>query len=345
MIVPQGWQSLPGGYVPPQQAGMPAAQVPQQGQPQQFAQAPQASPVAWQPAGQPGAPFEGQVPYLPPQQVRQQQPMAQPGQPMTVQQMQQQGMVPQQQWAPPAQPQLGAGTRLEGPGIPQELQGKTFGEAMQIYNGMRNVVLQQTAAPQGQPQVTQGQPQQPQGIQQPQNQQGQPAAWDWRAPEAGIARVVNEQLQPVIQAMQPIIQQSQQSAVQAARNQVAQEIGPAVFAQLEPHIIQRLQGATPQGLQTAALWRTAAESVIGGLALQQGRQQPQAQQPQTAQPQMAAAGWQPTPNLNGFFTEQPNVGVAPGSSQTLTPQQAWAAQAMGMDPATYMAWGAGGQRR
>ena len=340
MTAPAGWQQLPGGYTPnPAQQGQPQQQQGQpQGQPQQVqqqvAQAPQ-----WSPPGQVGAPFEGTPPYYPPapqqpmQQFTRPQPVVQPGQPMTVPQMQQQ-----------FQPQsTDMNARLTGPGVPPEIQGRTLGEAIAIYNGMRNVVLQTVPGPQ-QP----AQPMQAPPAASPVAGQPQPAqtGWDWRNPEAGIARVMDERIQQTIMpALQPLLQQNSFQAVQAARNAAAAEIGP-VFAHLEPMILQRLQGANPQTLQNPQMWRTAAESVIGNLSLAHARTQGQPQQPLTGQPMMQSQQvGQPTPNLNGFFTEQPTVGGAPGGGNQLTAQQQWAAQAMGMDPATYSSWSSGGIRR
>ncbi len=336
MTAPAGWVQLPGGYQPnpvPQQVPQQQQGAPQQMQPQQ--QPPIQQPqTQWAPPGPIGAPHEGSPPYYPPVPPQlnpafrqQQQPQFAPQQPRFAPQPPQ----PQQQ-APHA---VDANTRLQGPNIPAELQGRTLAEAMQVYNGMRNVVLQSIPGP-GAPPV-----QAPAAPVAPVQGQPQQQSFDWRNPEDSFRRVVQGEIQS---ALAPVLQSTQQQSIQAARNAAAAQIGPA-FVQLESQIMQRLQGADPRALATPQLWITAAESVLGNQLMQFARQQPQNGQPQTMQPQTQPQLQQPAPNLNGFFTEQPTVGVAPGGGMQLSAQQQWAAQQMGMDPSTYAAWSAGGPRR
>src|ERR1019366_883106 len=167
--------------------------------------------------GPPGAPVEG---YAPPQ------PPAAPGQG---------GATP---LASPAAAFIGQdmNARLDGPNIPQELRGKTLGEAIQTYAGMRNVVLQAIPGPGAQP---------PQGIQQPPPVAAQAPGWDWKDPRAGIheevRRVINETVMP---ARQPMIQANAINGIQQARNPIAAEI-PG-FVGIEAQVMEKLRGADPQ---------------------------------------------------------------------------------------------------
>lgn len=325
-----GWVQMGGGYVPNPQ-GAPQPQQQQQGAPQQqFApQAPQQVPMQWVPPGPQGSPMEGSAPIYPnvPQQY---QPALPPMVRFGAQLPLPQAQIPQQQqFTPPAGADLN--TRLTGPNIPQELQGRTLAEAMQIYNGMRNVVLETTTRPQ----------QPAPASQQPAPVAGQPAGFDWRNPEASFKRVVEGVID---ERMRPVLQSNQQQSIEQARRTASLEFGQA-WTQLEPQIHARLAGASPEALANPAIWKTAAEAVLGADVLRFARQGGR-QAPQTGQPMMQPQTMQqPAPNLSGFYTEQPNVGVSPGGGVQLTPTQAWAAQAMGMDQATYAAWAGNGPRR
>lgn len=286
-------------------------------------------------------------------QQQQQQPMRQPTpQEIMSGQMQQvpQQQVPQQQMVQPQQQINPAdlNARLVGQNIPAELQGRSVGELIGIANGLRQVHLQTLQGQQSQPQVQTQQPQMQQ--QQPQvQQQGTAQQFDWRNPHTAIGEVVRNELQGVkqefAQMMAPVIQAQNVNSAQQARNAAASQV-PG-FAQIEPLVLQRLQGVNPQALLNPSTWETAAKVVLGELAMQQLQQgqQPQQQRPygvfaqQTVQP-----GQNPLPNMNTFFSEQPMQGGPVNGSIQLTPLQAGAAAAMGMSPADYIAWG-GGVRR
>lgn len=344
MTQPNGYVQMPGGYTPNPPVGTPGypqqqapTQPQQQGVPQgMMQQAPQAQLPQWGQQTQGGAPQEGFGPPSFPAPFRMPQPFQ--GQPQ-FQQQPQQGQ-PQQQQPSPQQPNLDPNTRLTGAGIPTELQGKTIAEALQIYGGMRNVMLQQTTPRQQAP--AQPSTQQPQGA-----PTQDPGGWDWRNPQAGIARVVQEQLAPVVASLQPVVMQSNLQQVNAARNVVAAQIPN--FASIEPQVLERLRGADPQQLMNPDMWRVAAESVVGQMALQgrlpaapqQTQQQTQRFNPWLQPAQNVQPGQQPMPNLNGFFSEQPNSGAPNAAPQQLTPTQQWAAQQMGMAPDLYAAWAAG----
>lgn len=321
MTVPtqSGWQHLPGGYQPPSAPGQPAAApLPIQSQMPQRQQ-PQPQPLRWQPPGPLGAPIEGTPPIYPQVPVQGQQP--QPFQ--------------QQVAAPPAGTDLNA--RVDGPNVPNELRGKTLAEVMQVYNGMRNVVLQTIPGP-----VPPSAPgiQQPPSVQQPSAipPGGQLPAWDWRNPEAGIEAAVERAIDKrVMPALNPLLVRQGVDGIREARNMIAAEIPN--FPQIEAAVLQKLQGADPIALQNPNMWRITAHSVIGEMALRGQLSQPAPTVPAGAQ--QVAPGAQPIPNLNGFFSEQPTVGGAPGGTMQLTPQQAWAAQQMGMTADDYAAWSGG----
>lgn len=320
-----GFAILPGGYQPPAAPGQPAAapMQPPQARPIQFQPPPQ--PMNWRAPGPPGAPIEGAPPNYP-------QPVQQPAPPGAyVHPLQQPGVV---------QPPQAAGTiggdlnvRLDGPNAPAEIRGKTLGEALQIYGGMRQLVLQGIPGP-GAPAPIQQPPvvQPPTGQQPP--QQGQ---WDWRNPEASIdaavGRVIDQKLMP---ALAPLVHNNALNAINAARNQVAARI-PG-FTSIEPEVMQALQGADPATLSRPEMWQTAAETVMGRRMLRGQQGQPAAMPvgPGGAPPN-------PSPNLGGFYTEAPTVGSAPGAAPQLNANQMYVAQAMGMSAADYLAWSGGVQ--
>jgi hypothetical protein len=258
--------------------------------------------------------------------------------------------MPQAPQGTPQTPQISAGadvnTRLSGPNIPPELQGKTIGEALQTYAGMRQVVLQMVPGPQ-QPAL----PALPTPVPQPRpaapvaQPAGPPAGavpeWDWRYPQAAISAAVGRELDT---RLAPLLQRESQNNVQAARAQMVQEFGGA-WNQLAPMVEQRLAGADAEALQNPMIWRVATEAVVGQLALRSAQQQGAvAQVAQTAVPQMRVQG-QPMPNLNGFFTEAPNTGAAPVAPAQLSAQQEWVRGQMGMTVDEYFAWSGGGVRR
>lgn len=345
-----GYVQLPGGYdaatgqqpqqqTQPQQQFAPQPQLTLLGQPTQQAQMPQPmlqdppSPLSMVPPNMP------RLPWMQQQQMQQSQ---------SPQQMQQaQAPVPQQQFQVPAGVDLNA--RAYGANIPQELQGRTVGEIIGIANGLRQVHLSTLQQPQQPQQPSQGYQQAAPPAPQQQAPAGQPAAFDWRNPEAGIGRVVAEQLrgfeQRILPALQPVIQQGQTAAVQSARNLAAAEIPN--YAQIEPLILQRLQGIDPAALSNPETWRVAARVAIGDLALHGQRQQmglatQTPQQPGMYPTQQVGPGQNPAPNLNSFFSETPmQGGPGPSGPPQLTQQQAAAANAMGMSLTDYAAWNAG----
>lgn len=339
-IAPQPGQRAPNGdLILPMPPGVPSSQP--QGAPQMPpgfppASQPVAPPVADPrmqhfPTGPAGDPFSPVPPPIPPVQ-----PQGQPqGLPLAA------APAPQ----PQAQPVNPLAQRLAGEGIPPELQGRSLGEVLSIYGNMRNIVLQGAAQgqPHGQPQRPAPQAPAPQGTSQGQ----QPQGWDWRNPAESIGRVVDEKLAGLQQTLQPVLQQTAQAGIKQARDQVAAEIGHS-YLSIEPMILERLQGADSAALQNPQMWRLAAQSVVGELALR-GQMPVVGQQP-AAQPHnpwvrpaqsVPHAGAQPMPNLSGFFTEQPTHGAPSNGTPQLTQAQLFAAQQMGMSVADYLAWSGG----
>jgi hypothetical protein len=272
----------------------------------QYAQQPNYAPP---PAYPQQGPPQYQQPYIPPQQPQYQQPYQPP-----------QGM--------------DRNTRLSGPGIPQELQGRTVGEALQYYGIMREDFVRRNQPQQQPPQYQQPQPQQqpyqPPQYQQPQQQQGPPSAQP-RGPQQQQQQPVDPMRQIVVEAvreampqmLEPLVQPMRQGQVEKAfsdtRMKFAQD--PMVpFDRVAGEVVQSLQGADAQTLANPAAWEAAYYHAKGlALSRPQGQQQqppqggpqyqPYPQQPSfqqvTPQTQPSAAFIEgptpPAPSLNGGF--------------------------------------------
>lgn len=332
MPAPPGFAVLPGGYQNP------SPLAPQPGQAPAAPTTPAVpAPLQWTPPGPPGAPIEGSAPFYPPTPGSAPQSNGAPISPS--------GAVafpPHVVAVPP--PQLAAGaapagidpnTVLSGPNIPAELQGRTMAEAIRIYDGMRNIVLQTSAAPPQSQGLVTPPPQAPAQI--PGGQT--PDSWDWRNPEKAIEATVERVVQ---RALGPMIQQNTVSAMERARNQVAATVGPQVFAQIESAVIARLQGADSAALANPAMWQIATDATLGEM-MRRGQPMPGARPPLPPGAQVVAPGAQPVPNFNGFYTEAPTGAAPTGGGNQLSPQQEWARQQMGQSVEEYIAWG--GARR
>lgn len=350
---PNGQQGYPGQQqqqqpVLPQQYQQPAPQQPPQ------PQVPFTQNVMPEPA------YQMPAPYFPPQQqqapqVPQYAPAWQGGQPIQPQPQQ-----PQPQYAPPGYPQqqpqrqqapaqainVDANGRLFGPGLPQELQGKTMQEAVGIYGAMRQYTVQQQAQQRPQPQQQAQQPQ-PQGPQVPAQR---PSTNFFTDPEGAIERAVQRIVTPMLQ---PVLESTAETQIAQARQTVAQ-LHPE-FAQYEGEVIQRLQGLPAQTLANPAAWRMALQQVVGerfmsGQLQQQPHQQQRQQQAQLpagypgAQPQQQQQvnmPWQPAA-APPFFTESPSAVMMQGAQGgpvggvQLTPQQQEAARRFGMTNEQYI---------
>jgi hypothetical protein len=248
-----------------------------------------------QPQGQP-QPAPQQPQQLPPQQWGQQTQQPAPG----VYGQQQQQFQPRAQ---PATVQLSDDVHLDGESVPQELRGRTWGEARRLYSALSTEWLQRNRGG-GQPQ----QPQQqlpPQQFGQPQAQaQPQRGANFFSNPDERIAEVVRQELQAtVLPALQPMVQQSQANGIMQARNIAA--TGMQDFQQLETPVMEMLASADPRDLQNPQVWIAAANMVRGQLVAtgqyQQGQQRQGMPQPQQ---QFGPGVSQPA---STFFSEGPTA--------------------------------------
>lgn len=369
--MPQGQQTLPpnqySGYsidhlppAPQQQGGLPygvqpgvpgaqIAQPLQTAQPQQqWGVPPQASPQGW-PAQQPQMPGQFGTPQQP--QWPQQQQAQRPG---TV--------------------SLDDNAILDGPAVPPELRGRTWGDARRLYSALSTDWLQRHGRPttpaaqslqaQGfmQPQAPQG-PQapqrpgfQPQGPQTPQAPMAAPAdsRQFWANPDQRIAEVVGQVMEQRLGPMlQPMIARNQQGAILEARQVAA--TGTNDFQYLEPDIMQIVARANPADLQDPQVWISAAD-MARGRRLASGQYQPQqAQRPQVpGNPN--GAGYGPGtsvpapqgPPVHSFFSESPSAPNVPGaygsSNGTQATQEDYHfAQKFQMPIQDYMSWKHGAQ--
>jgi hypothetical protein len=372
---PYGVQMPVGGMYPPQpqqQApAMPTGQqvvnpnagqsygiegVPPAPQPQQQMQLPAGYGFPQGQYGQPQVPTQVpmlQYPQVPQQQV---QAFAQPQQ-------------PQVQGQPQQSAQVGLQTRLDGPGVPAALRGRTIGDALTLYSALEADWMRRN--PQTRPQQPQVQGQtpqpQPQYGQQPQQPVAQPQAQpSWTQP---FEQLIEQKLQ---QHLGPMIQRTQQTAVTEAYGIAKQ--GVSDFGALEGEVMQMLSGADPETLANPATWVGAADIVRGRLVRegryqapqQQGAQQLQipGQQPQGLQGSQFVTGMQHYPQGMlpavpaqpqvpgyGFFTEAPTTppvnpygnGVVPGQA---TPQDYEAAAKFRMPIHEFLQWkhGVNGQQ-
>lgn len=242
----------------------------------------------WNQQGPPNAQQLG-WPTQPPQFSGQQppvQPTYQPAQPFgqpvqgQFQQPQQQGQVPQ----------LGLNTRLDGPGVPNALRGRTLGEALTIYSALEGNWAQRQGSVQtpAQQSLAQMQPQQGLAVQgqgQGAGQQGQSQVNPWTNPGQFFGDLFEQKLE---QRLGPVIQHTQQQAVSQAYT-IAKG-GVVDFAILEPDLMQMLAGADPASLANPATWIGAAD-IIRGRQMREGRYQaPNPQQMGVQQVQIPGYG-------------------------------------------------------
>jgi hypothetical protein len=318
--VQQGYSFDPANLPQPQQQ----VQTPQQGQSQQPSWAPQ----------------------QPQQQFAQQPQQGQPwgGQPQMPQAPQAQRFVPQGQMI------------LDGPDVPPELRGRTWGEAMRLHTALATDWRQRNAAPTPAQQTLQSQgqfPQQaPQGQPQAQRPQAQaqanPAAF-FQDPERRVAEIVGQVIdQRVMPALQPMVQQSQASAVHEARRIAAQ--GMPDFQQLEGELVQALSQLPASELTNPGVW-VAAANMIRGQQVASGQYRAPQQNGQVPQPQWNGNGafggrYEPAQQQipqGQFFSEAPTAPPVQGYAQNgagrmPTQEEQFYAQKWGMPIGEFMAY-------
>lgn len=323
----------------------PATVIPSQPAPGGWNQPAAAAPPAqW---GQPGAPQPGAAP-IPPQSA-----FPVPSAPATFQGPP--GQPPVFQGQPAAQPQPQAQPQarydipdhviLDGPGIPPEMRGRTFGQMKQIYGALASdFVSRQPGRPaQNQPQpgvggpVPSGPPRGPQGqpvYVQGQPNGGQPQQQDevrqfWENPAGFIRQAVRDEAG---QIMGPVAQRNQAQSIQEARSIAASGIPD--FAALEGEMMGMLTQAPPEALADPRLWISTADLVRGRL-MAAGRYDPRWQNRQPA-PQGQANG---APQFGGQNFHQQGPGVSVPAPMAPIPQQQFFTEAPTAPPAGYGGWG------
>lgn len=278
-----------------------------------------------------------QMPPMPQQQQQtfEQQPQQQP--------QQQQPQYTQQNPPPNNQPvqrvNIPDHVILDGDGVPPHLRGRTWGQVKQIHTALEQdfVQRQQRPAAQQQQSVPQ-QRQQTGGRPQPQTE----GATDfWADPVGAIRSIVTEQ---VGQAIAPVTQRTTAMAIQEAQSIARQGIPD--FQHLEAEVIQSISGLAPEALADPRTWQNAADLARGRM-MSRGQYQPQQQQqqPQIHQPQQQRGPgvFVPAPvnPIGAFFTEPSTPPGQQGSVSTLTNDEQYYAQKMGMTNEEYAAWRGG----
>jgi hypothetical protein len=251
--------------------------------------------------GVPGTPQAQPLQTAMPGQGWGQQPMQQGQQGM------QQGMPPQPQQGQMSQPQqsrtaqLDDGTILDGPGVPPELRGRSWGDARRLYQALSTDWLTRNRQPTTPAQQTMQSVQQPQPPRYgptppsqplPPQQGGQQGQQFWQDPQRSIQEAVSAAVE---QRLAPIAQQSQAQAIMQARN-IAQT-GVQDFGYLEPYVMQIVGQADPELLTNPQTWVAAARMARGQL-VEAGQYQPQQSQQRPQSQQVP---------VNQFFSEAPSA--------------------------------------
>lgn len=345
VTIDRSWQNGQGQQPPVQQFNQPA----DQGQGQwQMPPAPQPQNQTF-PQNQPNQQFQQPNQQQPPQP----HPTVPYGQPGGQQQppMQQQGQPGVQRADIPDN------LILDGPSVPTELRGRSWGQVKQIYGALANdFLLRQNGQGQQQPQNRQPAPQ---GQQQRPGQppvytqgegRGNQAPSFWENPEEVITRIVDSRVAP-------ITQRTTAMAIQEAKQVAA--MGIPDFQYLEAEILQVMAGAAPEAMADPRLWQSTADLARGRMMsrgeydprmLQAGRQQ-QNGQPNPAQVR-GPGGYVPAPvsPMGQFFTEAPTPpqfnqfgGYGSGMSNSISQEEHNYAVKMNMTDAEYVAWRGGVQ--
>lgn len=336
--VPYGQPGAPAAVVLPPTAPVPtasqaaafaaAAPPAPPAQPGFYGAPPQAPAQPAQPAPQGTFPAGTQPPYM----------GGQPGQQPQQQQQQEQVRIPDN-------------FVLDGPNVPPELRGRTWGQVRQVYGALAQEFIGQRpgAVPAPRPNMPGAPapqaPQAPQRTAAPQPpQEGDRIRTFWEDPLAAIERVVDQRLAPVTQRTAAM-------AVQDAKNMAVSAIPD--FAVLEAEMIPTLRAAPPELLADPNFWISTADLTRGRL-MGAGRYDPRAAAPRQPQAPQAPQYPQPGPGVSvpahSFFTEAPTPPSPNGfnggnpNQWELTPEQKMYAQKMHMTEQEYRDWSGGVQR-
>ncbi len=328
------------GMAPQATVQPPQYQQPSLQQNQQIAQLQQSDPNRSLPQGLPPQQPQGQpphqtIPFNPQQPQGQFQPQYQQQPPQQPQVQQTQPQTTQFQTPQGQRFEMPDNAILDGPNVPAELRGRTWGQARQIYTALAGNYLagRQPAAPAPQPEP---QAQQPQAGRPAGPRQGGDF---WTDPEGTIARVVDQRIGT---AMAPVISQGAQ--VQAEQAMRVAASGISDWQQLYPEVLTVISesGAAVNQLGDPRVWASAADLARGRLA---GRGQYQnghvpAPQQQTRGPG-AYVPAQVAPPIGQMFTEAPTPPQhqfgQPGNMQ-ITPDEEFFQQRSGLDRETWLAW-------
>lgn len=270
-------------------------------------------------------------------------------------------MQPQYQ-VPQPQPGQDLNARIPNdPSIPQELRGKTWGEALRYYGIMREDFVQRQNQQRQQPQQSyQPQNHQPPSQYNPQQTPRQPNG-QWQHPQNNQRQVdpVEETVRGVLnevlpQALAPIVQPMQQQALLSTYNGVKGRYQD--WQNFEGEILGSMQGSDPATLQNPAAWEAAYFHAKGkAMTMRQlpaGQQQQQMNQgPSYGPPMGYPAQQQPVyqaPPQQGYqapfgssFVEGPTP-PAPGMyAAQQDPRDAVFARRFNMPLEVYQSWKGG----
>lgn len=242
---------------------------------------------------------------------------------------------------------------LDGEGVPPELRGRTWGQAKQVYAALADRYLATTAPATRPAQGTA--PVSPAPAARP-SAPAAPASGDetdfWSDPRATIRKEVAETVgQAISQYLQPVIQQSQASAVQQALGVAKQGISD--WDQLEPIAIELMSAVPEQQRADPTSWINAAR-MARGIAMERGTYQTRPPQgggngngavpgtrvyaPPGGGPGAAVPAYAAPPSPHSFFTEAPTPPMTQQTEETLTDEERFSARQFGMSEADYIAW-------
>lgn len=246
---------------------------------------------------------------------------------------------------------VGPNTVLDGPGIPPELKGRTFGEMIGLYGSMRNAILSTAGnSPAPAPAAPAPAPAAPAAPVAP--PVTATSAEYWRDPVGKTREALMPEIRTAIQeALAPMMAHQVTNQVDNVVAQMGTEF--ADFEAWRPAVQENLKGASAEMLANPELWRTAYW-VAKGRAGAMGQPAPAAPAPAAPRPyappappaapgtpypaQPVVGAGQPQPNMGaGYFSEAPS---APNSAAGLAPSNEdahWAGK-LNMPVELYVQW-------